>query len=748
MRYQERIYIQNANDGVRNKDILNINMSSDMVVFRSPLFSISGASKIDCTCYTGCTCPSGYTTSDCVTCKKVEYTATTKNGTPYTADTSPNDTSYGTFGTFFYENIDSLIYPINYLSATVTDNNGTGTAVGILSTNNLVGNVWGNPSSTSVDGRLNNIGVWSSSAVSGEWIGFTKCITINNSGVYNIGIAADNQVRFSLNGELKVDLSNAPANDNHIRKRWHVFPITLTSGLNLIEMEGYNISSAASFGVEIYSASTETLTGLTTSAQLSGYTVFSTRANIGEILDLGTTNGYSCPVGYALDNCVSAYTCVKITSTGATSACTVYTGTSYVITGDSQQIPITFNFTGNTDSFTGFNASFKYEVYKYSQSLSAFTAPALYKSNLLPYSGFSGTNITSQNIPVSGISLDGEYLVKGFYEFDVTTAFLNKLDKKIDTLTYLNGTTYGLYDSNFDYYFIALKQALIPNLLQSDSNSYGSNKLNQQVIIPASGITIINVTNNYLGSGILSLNGLVLANGYDYTILNGVITLSAETVSDDIITFIYTTEGPNNLTSDNISIDNPIVSGSTNNEGNNLNYYNSSTSKYEVYSTITPNAGNTVIIMINGVTLANGVDFYQSITNPKRFILEGDLMVGDLITIVYFPLTNVSNGLITNLPIINWSILTAPELVNGLFSLQVSTGSSFNDFYYTGNTNYIVGVNTYSDTFIASGNIGTTLYYRVKNEKNFETICSGVINSIVYSEIIPIIIQTNSINSY
>jgi hypothetical protein len=37
--------------------------------------------------------------------------------------------------------------------------------------------------------------------------------------------------------------------------------------------------------------------------------------------------------------------------------------------------------------------------------------------------------------------------------------------------------------------------------------------------------------------------------------------------------------------------------------------------------------------MLNGVTLANGGDYYQSISNPKR-ILEGDLLIEDIITIL------------------------------------------------------------------------------------------------------------------
>ena len=49
MRYQEPIYIQNENSGVRNKDILNLNMSSDLALFQSPSYSLTGATKIDCT---------------------------------------------------------------------------------------------------------------------------------------------------------------------------------------------------------------------------------------------------------------------------------------------------------------------------------------------------------------------------------------------------------------------------------------------------------------------------------------------------------------------------------------------------------------------------------------------------------------------------------------------------------------------------------------------------------------------------
>jgi len=211
---------------------------------------------------------------------------------------------------------------------------------------------------------------------------------------------------------------------------------------------------------------------------------------------------------------------------------------------------------------------------------------------------------------------------------------------------------------------------------------------------------------------------------------------------------IYTTDGGNTIAGDNINIESPIVSGITDAQGINTAYFNTTTGKYEIYSSVEPANGGSIIIMINGVTLANGLDYYQSISNPNRIILEGNLMVGDIITIAYFPVTTVVNGLITNSPSITWKIDAAPQKTNGIFTLQVSTGTSFSSFYTTGTTDYVVGQTIYQDSFVASGTAGTTLYYRVKNSKNYVDLCGNIVNSTTYSDTIPIVILTNSINSY
>lgn len=429
----------------------------------------------------------------------------------------------------------------------------------------------------------------------------------------------------------------------------------------------------------------------------------------------------------------------KINCSGFTSDYIITTGTT---------IPLSFIFTGNTDTFTANTTDFKFEIYKYKPNVNSFISPAIYKSEVFNYPSFSGTNIINQEIPINSLGLDGEFLIKGYYQFNISTDFLNKLGKNVDTLTYANGKQFGLYDNDLDFYFSAIKAAEKPLFLNNGSNTPTANQLHQEIILPDEGVITIVIRSAFSGYFILTLNGLVLAPGYDYTYSGNVVTLVSETSKGDLVTVIYTTSGGNNLVGDNIYITESIASGTTNNQGSNTSYYNTTTNKYEIYTSITPVNSGTIIVMINGVTLANGVDFYQSTSNSKRLILNGNIIIGDIITIVYFPTTNVVNGLFVSNPTISWQINNAPQLTNGFFSLEVSTDTSFSSLYSSGMTPYIIGKSTYYDTFTASGSVGSNLYYRVKNEKSYVTLCGNEIMSIVYSDIIPVTIQTNKINSY
>lgn len=445
--------------------------------------------------------------------------------------------------------------------------------------------------------------------------------------------------------------------------------------------------------------------------------------------------------------------------------CGVTSGTSYVISS-ATTIPLEFIFTGNTDSFSANSANFRFEVYKYNYDINSFVIPPVFRSETFQYSAFSGTNEIEYSLPITNLNLDGEYLVKGYFQYGTCTEFLNKLGKRFDSSINQTGSQYGMYNDKFDYYFIAVKESEKPELQQNQSNSPTPYALYQQVILPTQlpnpnfgdddtdtefldeySSTLL-ITNSYQGDPVVTMNGLVLAKDYDYSLSGNLVTLSGSVVSDDIFTVIYVTTDTYPLTSDVINVDSPIVSGVTDSEGNNSIYFNTTTGKYEAYMSVTPLEFNSVILMLNGVTLANGIDFYQSTTNPKRIILEGIILEGDLITIVYFPQAGTINGLLNNSPLISWTIQDGPTDLGGYFSLEVSYSNLFDTFYYSGTTPYVLGQTLYYDSFNLTGPVGTKLWYRVKNAKRFVTFCGDIVESVVYSDVIPMQIQNNSINSY
>ena len=815
MRYQELIYIQNAHSGVRNKDILNVNMSSDMCVFVNPQFNLSGASKVECEC----SCPDGYTLLSGGLCQKITITGATAPLVPVTINQDTSSAFYIIEGAVIFEDITNKQWPLittPQTGATATYNSiipSAGTANGIvytsvstptvgigqhdnvntplpiqwpptgttgyglvsprqyfngaireseissgvltLGTGNeiqpvqfLNGQPWNttNIFPTNTPNWFEDVGIWASGAATGEWYGFTQCVNIPSTKTYYIAFAGNNAIRIKLNGELLLEMNIGDGLYETLTYA-NIVPITLSAGTNIFYVEALNYALGGGMAFDIYDTDLATLTAVTTPTQLADLTIFSTASKIGQDFEVGTVTAstYSCPTGFLYSNCTGS-TCTMIENQG----CYTITGTSYVLSRAETTLPVAFEFTGNTDSFTANNATFTYEIYKYDGSTSAFTPTPVYTSSAYTYDYINiyGTNTIEQLLPLNELRLDGEYLVKGYFNFDMCTDFGRRLGKRIDTRTYRSGQKYGLYNSSADYYFMAMWEAETPVFLPSASNTPPAGKLFQQVILPEEGTTVLAVNYAATGQFLVTLNGLVLAKDYDYSVSGNLVTLSAATSKEDIVTIIYTTSGGYNFLAENIDVNTAIASGTSGNEGSNLVYYNTTTGKYEIYTQATPQDGGSVLVMINGAMLANGVDYYQSTSNPKRIILEGNIVVGDMITIAYFPNVTVINGLLTNNPMVTWLITNPPQASDGQFTLEVSTGTSFTTIYSSTTVDYVVNQQYYSASFTVSGPIGTEFYYRVKNEKNFTTICGEIVTDIAYSDTIPVVVQTNAINSY
>jgi hypothetical protein len=828
MRYQERIYIQNDNRAVRNKDILNVNMSSDFCIFKSPTFDLSGTTKIQCgpiecnlsgfssedifsaatyDCFTsqsmttscfssatwttkiyednelsysatyytslsltgdtppnqsfinsltnglselnysyffqndtltvqkqyggsksleydlclsfglkssGFTCPIGYSATPANdACQKITSSAATYNGASGAILAGDNNVVYNRYGSFFYPDVQNNgALPVYYdtLGALRDQTGGTIT----LLANANTGTFWANPSPGNLtDGRLNPAGLSADST----YAGFSYCINIPTTGTYYLGISADNRCKFKLDNKQLVEFSGSVGAPFLFHT---VFELNLTSGKHIIEMLGENdAGSDSAFCAEIYyptgATPFATLTAATSSAATQANTLFTTENFIGSAWTIGSGYGYSCSdPEFLLDTCQSPYVCTKIENqpiTGQTCTgvcfdnCFVVCSDTfpsinntsqgvYILDETTTSIPVTFNFTGNVDTFTANTTSFKYEIYKYNNNLGLFAVPAVYKSENILYAEFSGTNTINESIAISNLSIDGEYIVKGFYESSACTDFLRRLGKDIDTSLYKKGSQYQLYEPELDYYFAAIRKADTPLFSQSlPSNFQDAPPLLQQVIIVDEDTTSFSSNSGYILSGatfvltsenagdiLVTLNGLALAKNLDYT-LNGVaLVFNGPVYNGDIITLYYTRTTAPLLVSETIQLNSTITSGATNTQGSKKYFYNTTTNRYEIYTKneIVPNTD--VIVILNGITLTNNIDYYKSTSNKNRIILQGEIMVGDIITIIYFPSASIINGITQNNNTINWGIANQPQLVNGEFSLEYSNDTLVNTY--------------------------------------------------------------------
>jgi phosphatidylethanolamine-binding protein (PEBP) family uncharacterized protein len=362
-----------------------------------------------------CFCPPGFsatpTNDECIS---VTTSAATLSATLWTATTGSFDGNVNRFGTIFYEDIsqsNGIVWPIRMTANTGNFQTQNGTPLFSTQTwadnNGRILNIQkGGPGNVSLLGCLTpslttfgpqrfNTGVWgnrgSTTAVwttssnpappFNQWVGFSVCIDFPYEGTYYIGLAADDIFRFSYNNELVVVSSGvtntsvvttcAQGSRGYAGVGFHVFPITLNSGLNTIQVEGYNLTGPAHLSCEIYSAtSLSVLTGITSSLDLVDFTIFSTFDEIGNIFTLAGTSGYTCPIDGVFVDCgtpecvtITRTACTGVTPTTSTTTTTTrsYINSGYIPVNDCNVLTIqplnvicnVTNITGKPDSSNG-----------------------------------------------------------------------------------------------------------------------------------------------------------------------------------------------------------------------------------------------------------------------------------------------------------------------------------------------------------------------------------------------------------
>lgn len=268
----------------------------------------------------GYTCPSGYvysvcdgncvqyeycevtTTPDCSLCDPL-YTWSTFNSTtcftfaeeipipPTTTITLSSSTN------ILYSQYGAKIYASNYLKSGIGNVIFQGTS-----------SAWKNVGMNLTDGPMNRCSIWNSTSNEpyNTWVGVSTCLEGEELGKeFYLGIGSNDFFRVVINGEeILNNFTGSIINEPFVY--WHVFPITLYSGNNIIEVFGLNISNAGGFGCEIYDNTFSELSSASVYGDLN--VVFTTNgiteANV--VQDLNgdyLTSGNTCPSGYYYSSC-------------------------------------------------------------------------------------------------------------------------------------------------------------------------------------------------------------------------------------------------------------------------------------------------------------------------------------------------------------------------------------------------------------------------------------------------------------
>lgn len=278
----------------------------------------------------GPTCPAGYTLSpDGTYCYRedIEPAENTGGGSPYTVCRSTN---------VVYSSFETRIMKVSgYDSATGVPLAGAGN----IPTDLVVAPFWWNtPPGNLTDGPLNRLGIWACGPGGipcttdcppvDTPIGFSRQFMVPVSGVYYIGLGADNYmtatIQDGISGTRLIVEEDADAigayfglTNDITFKSFLIYPFFLNAGPNIITITGVNTSaSPAVLGAEVYNNTEAEIVASTSIADLD--IIFSTDVDqsfvsAGEEFDTGNWNCDAHP-GYSLryDPGSNTYSCVLI----------------------------------------------------------------------------------------------------------------------------------------------------------------------------------------------------------------------------------------------------------------------------------------------------------------------------------------------------------------------------------------------------------------------------------------------------
>lgn len=250
-------------------------------------------------CATEKSCPPGYTLSlDGTTCSKIETVAPVSQEQPIQAATQ-NNPAYSSYGT--------RVYNADF------DLAGVGSFTQIPAANAF----WRYNGQSEV-GPMNRSGIWVDADGDGvvDALAWGKELTVTfnvmatEEKIFYFGVGGDNQVKLTVNGTVVVNKEDSGNADNF--KWWHIYPVRLNAGSNLVSVSGKGDGSVSdSVAMEIYNNTKEEIIAATSAAQLN--ILYSTQQVRGGSLQITT-----CPAGYQAINNNGVWQCQRVLAVPAT----------------------------------------------------------------------------------------------------------------------------------------------------------------------------------------------------------------------------------------------------------------------------------------------------------------------------------------------------------------------------------------------------------------------------------------------
>jgi hypothetical protein len=400
----------------------------------------------------------------------------------------------------------------------------------------------------------------------------------------------------------------------------------------------------------------------------------------------------------------------------------------------------------------------QFNLYKYDNVNGVFNTTPVYTSEEIPSTGLTN-DMYPMEIPFSTIT-EGEFIIKSNFSRGINTLLSKQLGYTTTTQKYpLTGDKYGIYDTNNDWYFLNINRADVPDLKNNAVSRNGQGQISDFLVrsqYTTSGITTYNFNVSSSESiGVVSYNGSVLARNLEYSAGTSSITLLLDEVLDNqllTVAYVGINGSSSPLFTDQYIVTSEPNAGPTDTQtSSDKVFFNTDQGKFEFYLESEPQTTD-ISLSLNGSLLSNGIEYFRSVTNNRRVILEIDIEEGDLLQAFYLPKTGLLGGIDTNTPIFTWSIANAPvPPISGEFTLEISNfdDTDFNTILYSGNVDYVNDVNTYvSQINLTGATAGDQFRYRVKNKKLYEPISGETITDIVYSDVNTFELISNQGNTY